>query len=142
MEDNLTIENLQKKTEELQKENEELNNKHKRALADYQNLEKRFAKESNEVSRFASELLVLKSVRVLDGLEMVIKNFKEVLVSEGLEEIKVKVGDDFEATYMEALEVAEGENENKVAGIVRTGYKLNDKVVRPAGVKVVKKNSN
>ena len=138
MTDQQNLQDLQKENDQLKKDLEDFANKYKRALADYQNLEKRFAKESEVVTKFANELLILKSIKVLDGLEMVLKNFREVLSAEGLEEIAVNVGDEFDAGLFEALETVEAENPNLVVEVLRRGYKLNEKVVRPAGVKVSK----
>ena len=132
------LDDMQKENEELKKQLEDLTNKYKRALADYQNLEKRFAKESEVVTKFANEVLILRSIKVLDGVEMVLKNFREVLSAEGLEEIAVNVGDEFEASLCEALETVEGEKANLVVEVLRRGYKLNEKAVRPVGVKVSK----
>ncbi|KKS43640.1 MAG: Protein GrpE [candidate division CPR1 bacterium GW2011_GWA2_42_17] len=138
MTDQQNLQDLQKENDQLKKDLEDFANKYKRALADYQNLEKRFAKESEVVTKFANEVLILRSIKVLDGVEMVLKNFREVLLAEGLEEIVVNVGDEFDAGLFEALETVEAENPNLVVEVLRRGYKLNEKVVRPAGVKVSK----
>ena len=116
----------------------ELENQLKRALADYDNLRKRFEKESKNLVKFANEVLLLKILGIVDGLELTLKQFKNVLKSEGLEEITVEIGEKFNPEFMEAVE-KQGKGD-KVLAIVQKGYRLHDKVVRPARVRVGSKN--
>jgi molecular chaperone GrpE len=78
---------------------------------------------------------------LLSGLDMVLKGIKEVLVSEGLEEIDAadKEYDPYEHQAMMVENVDEKEN-NVVLDVFNKGYKLKGKVIRPAMVKVNKKN--
>lgn len=131
------------------KQIEELTNNWKRALADYQNLEKRMSQEKKEWGKFATGDLILKLLPVLDnlekaarhlkntGLNLALKQFLDVLRNEGLEPLEV-VGKEFNPQEMECLEVVAGDEENKVAEEVRRGYKLEGKVLRVAQVKVTK----
>ncbi len=124
----------------------ELEHKWKRALADYANLEKRVAKEKEDFVNFSKGTLIIKMLAVLDdlercqrhlkdeGLNLSIKRFKEVLKSEGVEEIEA-LGGDFDPKLMEAVEVTKG-FKNKVLEVALKGYLLNNKVIRPAKVKV------
>lgn len=112
----------------------ELENQLKRALADYQNLQKRFEKEREQMIKFANEMLLLRLMGVLDGLEIVFNQFKEVLKESGFEKVEIKEGESFDAQLMEALE-GEGERVEKV---LSAAYKLHDKVVKPARVRVTK----
>lgn len=124
----------------------------KRALADYQNLERRVEEERRLLSTLSAALLIEKFLPPLDnlesaqqhlkdqGLEIVIKQFKDILQSEGVEEIKAE-GEQFDPNLHEAIETKEGENDNMIATIVRKGYKLNDKILRPAQVVVERKTS-
>ncbi len=130
----------------LQQQIDQLTDKWKRALADYQNLEKRVQAEKQDFVKFSNAALIDKLLAVLDdleraqqylkdeGLKMAISQFNAVLQTEGVEEIKA-LGKEFEPMLMDCLEVVEGE-ENKVVEIVQKGYLLNDKVLRPAKVKV------
>lgn len=123
----------------------------KRALADYQNLERRVEEERRLLNRLSSALLIEKFLPVLDnlesaqahlndqGLEIVIKQFKDILSSEGVEEIQAD-GQEFDPNLHEATEVTEGKNDNRVVKVVRKGYKMNNKVIRPVQV-VVEKSS-
>lgn len=137
------------KTDELKKQLEEVTNNWKRALADYQNLEKRTKEEKEEFVKFANKNLILQLLPVLDtfdkleehlkddGLALIVKQFRDILLSKGLKKIEV-LGRDFSPEEMECVEVEEGE-ENKVLKETRPGYKMKDKIIRPAQVIVGKK---
>lgn len=126
---------------------EDLTNRWKRALADYQNLEKRYEKERSDFVQFANANLILKLLGILghleraadhlkdDGLNLVIAEFKRVLTGEGLEEIKC-LGEDFNPNLMEVVEAVKDGQENKVAEVLSKGYLLKGKVLLPAKVKV------
>ncbi len=141
------------KPEESNKQDQkaqELESQLKRALADYHNLERRVEEERRLLSSLSSALLIEKFLPVLDnlenanthlndqGLEIVIKQFKNLLQSEGVEEIDSK-GQQFDPNLHEAIETQEGENNNMIVRITRKGYKMNDKVLRPAQVIVERK---
>ncbi|KKR85901.1 MAG: Protein GrpE [Candidatus Curtissbacteria bacterium GW2011_GWA1_41_11] len=129
---------------------QELEERLKRTMADYQNLERRIEEERKLLSKLSAMLLVEKLLPVLDnlenaqshlkdqGLEMVIRQFKEILNQEGVEEIEA-IGQQFDPNQHEAVEAQAGENENTVARVVAKGYKIEDKVIRPAKVVVTKK---
>lgn len=129
---------------------QELQDQLKRALADYQNLERRVEEERRLVGQLSSAVLVEKFLPVLDnlekaqshlkdeGLEMVIRQFKDILESEGIEEINAE-GAQFDPNLHEAVEVAEGPDEGRVVKVQVKGYKMNDKVLRVAKVVVSSK---
>lgn len=126
----------------------ELENNWKRALADYQNLQKRFAEEREAIVKFANATLLMRMLPVLDnlelmakhtdeeGLEMTIKEFKKVLDEEGLVEIQA-MGRVFDAQKMDAVEMVKGED-GKVVEVIQKGYLLRDKILRPARVTIGK----
>lgn len=131
----------------------DLEEKYKRARADYVNLERRIKGEQKEFLQFANSVLILKLLPVLDdlekavgtsdddGLKLVLKNLREVLKSEGVEEIKIKKGDDFDPNTMECT-VAGGNGEKpKVLEVSRKGYKMKEKILRPAQARVGGKNA-
>lgn len=143
------------KIEELQKQLDEVTNNWKRALADYQNLEKRTLEEKLNFSQFANSQLVLKLLVVVDALDqlvkldqfakdehlnLVIKQFRDILAAEGLEKIEV-TGKEFNPQEMECVEVIEGED-GLVIEETRAGYKLKGKILRVSQVKVGKKIIN
>ena len=129
----------------------ELEDMLKRTLADYQNLERRIEEERRMLSKLSSLLLIEKLLPILDnlesaqmhindeGLELVIKQFKEVLSSEGISEIQAD-GQTFDPNLHEAIEIQEGQEDNKIVKVINKGYKIDDKVIRPAKVVVVRKN--
>lgn len=144
------IENLKKNIEELKKQVNEFKNKYLRALADYQNLEKRVNEEKLEIITNANKHLILKLLPFLDtldkaeifikdqGLKMAKDQLFQVLKEYGLEEIDV-LNKEFDPSLAEAIDIVKGEKDNFVAEVLRKGYKLADKVLRVAQVRVTKK---
>ena len=77
--------------------------------------------------------------RFLHGVELVYAKLQEILRSEGLERIEAG-GKPFDPERHEALMQSGGhDGEPVVADVLRQGYTLRGRVVRPAGVKVVRK---
>lgn len=139
--------------ENLKKEVEEWKGKYLRALADYQNLEKRVSEQRQEWARNAAKNLIVQLLSVFDtlektekhlkdqGLALAIKSFREVLTREGVEKIEV-LGKKFDPMTMECIEVIGDVKGEDVIEELRTGYKLGDKIIRVAQVKVGKKQNN
>jgi molecular chaperone GrpE len=77
--------------------------------------------------------------RMLKGVEMVFGELREVLQSEGLVRIEAE-GKPFDPERHEAVVAVEqeGAEPGTVVDVVRTGYELRGKVLRPAMVKVAK----
>jgi molecular chaperone GrpE len=74
--------------------------------------------------------------RFLHGVELVYAKLLDVLRSEGLERIEAE-GKPFDPEYHEALmQSGEGDGEQLVADVLRPGYTLKGRVLRPAGVRV------
>ena len=136
---------------EENEEFENLENQLKRALADYQNLEKRIAEEKSSWIKLANKNLLLKLLPGLDnlilaekhtqdeGVKISIKHFIDSLEQEGVRKIET-AEKDFDPNLMEAVGTVEGE-ENKIVEEVRAGYMLFDQVLRPAQVIVGKSNN-
>ncbi len=158
-----------KKNEESKKheklENDEfknLENQLKRALADYQNLEKRVVSEKSSWIKAANKDLLLKLLPGFDnlllaekhtqdsGVKLSIKHFLDILEQEGVRKIET-VGKDFDPNLMEAVSTREvdpstdsasspqagsGQGEGKVVEELRIGYTLFGQVLRPAQVVV------
>jgi molecular chaperone GrpE len=135
-----------KKKPILDKKLAEAEDKWKRALADYHNLEKRIVKEKESFVRFSNAQLWGKLLPIMDdleaaekhlkdqGLSLTLNKLKEVLKSEEVLEIKAQ-GEDFNPHLMEAVEMVEGPKD-KVMEVLSKGYLLGEKVLRPAKVKV------
>ncbi len=136
--------------EKTKKERDNYKSKYLRALADYQNFEKRVRSEEQEMVKGANANLLLKLLPFLDNLEQaeafieeeglkIAKNhFFGILKDIGLEEIAV-LGKEYDPHTAEAIDMVPGEKDNFVMEVVRKGYRFNDKILRPAQVKVSKK---
>jgi molecular chaperone GrpE len=130
-----------------------------RLKAEFDNYRKRVIKEQTRSVEMASEPLVRKLLEVLDefdlalmaaeakpdfekflhGVELVYAKLQEILRSEGLERIEAE-GKPFDPERHEALmQSGDPEGEPVVDDILRQGYTLKGRVVRPAGVKVVRR---
>jgi molecular chaperone GrpE len=138
-----------KQNEDSEKQNLELKNLEnqlKRALADYQNLEKRIAAERQEWIKIANKDLLLKLLPGLDslllaekhtqdeGVKISIKHFLETFEQVGVKRIET-IGLSFNPEFMEAVATIKGEV-GKVVEEVRTGYTLFDIILRPSQVVV------
>ena len=148
------------KEDEKDKKYEELNNKYIRLAADFDNYRKRTALEKEELSKYTTIEILKKITTVLDtfdrakehlkdidncqtvkdGYEMAYKQLTDTLSKLGLVEIEA-LGADFNPQEHEAItQVTTDEYEpDTVAMVAQKGYKLGDKVVRPALVGVAKK---
>lgn len=123
---------------------EALTNQLKRALADYQNLEKRISSEKAAWIMSANRDLILRLLPGLDslllaekhtedtGVKMSIKHFMDSFESEGVKRIKTE-GEEFDPHTMDGVSTKDGE-EGKVLEEVKAGYTLNGEVLRPAQV--------
>jgi molecular chaperone GrpE len=120
--------------------------KYKRALADYQNLEKRVAEQRIDLIQGANKDLLLRLLPVLDTLilaqqhasdktiEVSVNHFLDILKSEGVTRIET-VGKAFDPSLMEGIATVEGD-EGKVINEARAGFMLHDKLLRAAQVTV------
>jgi molecular chaperone GrpE len=74
--------------------------------------------------------------RFLHGVELVFANLADALRAEGLEKIEAQ-GKPFDPELHEALlQSGEGDGDPVVADVLRNGYTLRGRVLRPAGVRV------
>lgn len=143
------IEAVTQRMNQLATEAQVLDGKYKRALADYQNLEKRVEEEQQRFVKIATQIfveqllipydhLLLAAKHIQDkGLDLVIGQFKALFESQGLKEIPAQ-GMVFDPTKMEVVETKEGEHDI-VLEVATPGYELNGVIVRPAMVVVGKK---
>ena len=129
----------------------------RRLKAEFENYRKRVLREQTRALELAAEPLVARLLEVIDefelalmaaearpdfdrflhGVELVYAKLTDILRSEGLERIEAE-NRPFDPERHEALLQAEGETEGEpyVADVLRTGYTLKGRVIRPAGVKV------
>lgn len=129
----------------------------RRLKAEFENYRKRVLREQTRALELAAEPLVAKLLEVVDefelalmaaeaqpdfdrflhGVELVYAKLMDILRSEGLERIEAE-DRPFDPQRHEALLRAEGEAEGEpyVADVLRAGYTLRGRVIRPAGVRV------
>lgn len=131
---------------QLQDRAQAAENNYKRALADYQNLEKRHALQRSNISKYANESLLDKILPIIDdlnraqdhladtGLQMILDRFQQLLTSEGVTPIDTK-DQPFDPETMDCVEVVDGKKDI-VVNTLSQGYFYNDKVLRPARVEV------
>jgi len=142
----------------LQRERDDLLEMSKRLQADFENYRKRVLREQTVLVERASEGLVEQLLPVLDSFELALANFPEVegdnggvrkgielvraellgvLERAGLEPIRA-LGAPFDPNEHEAVMHDDGDGEPVVAGVLRTGWRLKGRVLRPAMVKVTR----
>ncbi|HEX4645863.1 MAG TPA: nucleotide exchange factor GrpE [Verrucomicrobiae bacterium] len=133
-----------------------------RTAADLENFKKRAAREREEAVRFANESLFKKIIPVLDnfdnamaaassapgeaaqslqtGVSMIHQQLKTALAEAGLEEVNA-AGKTFDPNWHEAVSQQETDEvpEGRIVQQLRKGYKLRDRLLRPATVVVAKK---
>src|SRR5882672_10427136 len=126
--------------EEIRQQVGVFEDKYKRALADYQNLQKRVQEEKSEWIRASNKDLLLRILTVLDTLilanqhtqdknvEVSVQQFLDVLKSEGVTKIET-VGKKFDPNLMEAIATDAGD-EGMVLAELRIGFLLHDKLLR------------
>ena len=142
--------------EKLQQEVERLNDQVYRLSAEISNIQKRNAKERQDAAKYRSQSLAQNLLNVIDnleraiasksesedaqnlkkGIEMVYESFLYALKEEGIEEINA-LDQPFDPTLHHAVQtvpVEEGQEADKVVQVFQKGYKLKDRVLRPAMV--------
>lgn len=143
------------KEAELEKELAAAKEAHIRTLAEYDNYRKRTAKEKEGIYGDAKADCMKSLLGVLDnfdralsvdnsdfesykkGVEMIYQNFCEILKSLGVEAFGEK-GESFDPNFHNGVMHIEDEElgENVIAQVFSKGYKLGDRVLRPAMVQV------
>jgi len=146
-----------KNLREAQAQINELEDRLLRLTADYENFRKRAQREKNEARQFANQHLLEKQLPILDnfemalmaakdadpairdGVQMIYDQFVGVLKDAGVEPIDAG-GEPFDPNLHEAIsqkETIEVE-EGTVVEQAQRGYKLDDRLIRPARVVVAK----
>ncbi len=146
---------MEEKLEEAQKQAKDNLDKYIRQLAEFENFRKRSNSEktamySNGVRDTVEKLLPVidnfeRAVEAADdkedpmykGVEMILKQFMEILENLGVKEIPSK-GEPFDPNVHSAVMHVDDEScdENVVVEVFQKGYTLGDKVIRPSMVKV------
>ncbi len=140
--------------DDKQKELDELTDRYKRILAEFENYKKRSAKEREFLYNSLLSDIVTPMLPVLDNLEkatdaktedtaykdginLVLKQFRDVLNSLGVKEIEA-VGQSFDPEIHEAVSSVQDDTlgEQVVKEVLRKGYQIGTKVIRHAMVVV------
>ena len=145
-----------KKTKEIvpKEDYDELEDRYKRILAEFENFKKRSIKEREGLYNSILSDVVEVILPVLDnlenaakvetkdeeykkGVELVLKQLKDVLQAKGIEEIKT-VGETFDPELHEAVSSIQDENlgTQEIAQEYRKGYKIGNRVIRHSMVVV------
>lgn len=144
---------------QLEKERDDFKEQALRTLADFQNFRRRTQSEAALLRQLATESLVADLLPVLDnferslnsletgasaesvieGIKMVDRQLRTVLESVNLVRL-YPAGQPFDPDHHEAIavEASEEHEEDTVLHVLEAGYKLGERVIRPARVKVVK----
>lgn len=127
-----------------------------RTAAEYDNYRKRMVKEKEECAKYANQRLLEELLPVIDnfemgmaaasadtssmiyiGMSMVKKQLDEFLASNGVTSVDPVVGSMFDHATEEALQREPSDQpEGTVLRVIRKGYKLKDRLLRPANVVV------
>lgn len=138
-----------KNCEELKKQGDEYKSKYLRAIADYQNYERRVQDQRVEWTKNANKNVILKLLSFLDDLERagafvtdsnlvhIRESFNKMLKNEGLEEIEV-LNKPYDPYTAEVVDMKEGKEDNMVLAVLRKGYTYNGHLLRVAQVTVSK----
>ena len=138
----------------VQHELDELNDRYKRLFAEFENYKKRSLKERESlynsilgdvvevflpiVDNLENALKVeTKDEEYKKGVELVLKQFKEILKSKGVEEIPA-MGETFDPSLHEAISIVQDSNRNaqEIVQEYRKGYKIGSRVIRHSMVVV------
>ena len=143
----------------LKAEIENWKNDYLRKQADFQNFTKRKEKEVEELKKFSSEKIITQFLGSLDnleraiessieskdfdsllkGIEMIVRNLKDIMSAEGVEEIKTEGVYDPVYHHAVGVEANEDFKEDEIVKVLQKGYMMKGKVIRPAMVIVCKK---
>ena len=144
----------QQKIEELEAMVASLKNDYARAYADTQNIKKRLQAEYDNAKKYRIQAFALAILPVIDnceralatpteddnyrkGVEMIYNQLVNALKKEGVEEVEC-LNQPFDANFQQAImaEPAEGIEPGIVTQVFQKGYKLKDRILRAAMVKI------
>jgi molecular chaperone GrpE len=146
--------------ETLKKEGSDYKDKYLRLLAEMENTRKRLQKERQELIQYALQNVIVDFLNPIDhmenalnyteqmpdpvkhwavGFKMILEQFKDVLTGQGVSSFK-SIGTEFNPHSHEAVEMIETDDQPSGTIVEESikGYKMGDKIIRPARVKVAK----
>jgi molecular chaperone GrpE len=127
----------------------ELTNKAQQELTVHKKyaLEKQAVQLIDIVNQFAMALSYKPAdpniVKYQSGFQMFLTMFQNLLTELGIHEIPIKLGDEFNPEFMECIEFVDGHDspDNKIAKVITKGYRLHDRLIKPATVNVIRKKN-
>ena len=143
----------------LQRERDALKEQFLRAVADFDNYRKRIERERRELSEYAAADVLLELLPIIDnferalqapagpdvdafrrGVDLIHKQMLDLLRKRGVTPIDAH-GADFDPNVHQAVihEPSEAHREGEVMQELQRGYKLGERLLRPAMVKVAKR---
>src|SRR5215470_2160064 len=142
--------------EKLRAERDSLLDRLARLQADFENARKRAAKEQQDYRDYALSDAIKALIPVMDsfdralqtspeksefhvGVELIHKQLQDALAKIGVRQISAK-GEQFDPRFHEAIEMVDTEDfdDHQVIEQLQTGYKLKDRLLRPAMVRVAR----
>lgn len=154
-----SVKKLKEKIKKLESEKREYLDGWQRVKADMVNLKKQHLEEKKMFTQIGKESLLSEIIPVLDnfdaaflnkeaweqtpetwrvGIEYIYSQFLKILEENGVERYG-ETGQEFDATIHHPLEVENTEDEsldNKISQVIQAGYKIGERVVREAKVKI------
>ncbi len=143
-----------KKLEELQARYDALEDQYQRMLAEYANYKRRTEQEKLQIGEFTTADVLKKLLPVVDnfdraataeagpaykdGILMIVKQLSETLGKMGLTEIEAE-GQPFDPEIhyaVQRVDATDGVQPDTVTAVLQKGYKLGDRLLRPAMVVV------
>ncbi len=144
----------------MQRERDDLLDTTRRLQADFENYRKRVVREQTSLVERSTEALLEQLLPVLDSFELAVRNLEgsdvDEMVRKGIELVYAELtsvmersgldriacdGAPFDPNEHEAVMQDDGDGEPHVADVLRTGWKLKGRVLRPAMVKVTRKTN-
>jgi molecular chaperone GrpE len=127
-----------------------------RAVAEFQNFKKRLERDRDVDQIMMKGDIIRKFLPILDdleralqgrpkedpwseGIELIKRKLQSIIEAEGLKRIEAE-GEVFDPNYHEAIstEPVDGMESGRVVAVVQNGYTLDDRVIRPAQVRVAR----
>ena len=150
------IDKVKEELESLKAEVNHWKNEYYRAYADTKNLRNNLEKDYHNALKYRSEGFIEELLPILDsfhmalsnepddpklknyltGFQYVYRNLVSVLENEGVSEIVPVVGNKFDPNVMDAVDTEVQDEENVILKVYGNGYKLHDRIIRPAKVQV------
>jgi len=143
---------------QLERERDEARDRYKRALADYQNYQRRAlinereAREEGLAAALQSMLSVIdhfdlalkqdpeavSAAQIIDGVKLIKGEFMRAIAEHGVTPINPEPNDELDPHFHQAVlqQQAEGVEPGRIAMTLQPGYRMGDRVLRPAQVAV------